>query len=188
MLFHFIILKSIHTLTCQDLFVSRFCHPLCSSSHLDFCHLKTKSLSSENLISLPTMSPYKTLVKLWNRSEHATKILSRLSLTLYLAPLALIFNQFQVLYLSAHENFTRHLVNFRNTRSTTSKSPRTLSLLTTEKEITVQDIAVSIDLLNVYKYLQGWILTRLIVVIIFQNIQILNLNYVSYISINKLLH
>ena len=99
-----------------------------------------------------------------------------------------MFNQFQVLYLSAHENFTRHLVNFRNTRSTTSKSPRTLSLLTTEKEMTAQDIAVSIDLLNVYKYLQGWILTRLIVVIIFQNIQILNLNYVSYISINKLLH
>lgn len=54
--------------------------------------------------------------------------------------------------------------------------------------MTAQDIAVSIDLLNVYKYLQGWILTRLIVVIIFQNIQILNLNYVSYISINKLLH
>ena len=77
-----IILKSIHTLTCQDLCVSWFCHPLCSSSHLDFCHLKTKSLSSENLTSLPTMSPYKTLVKLWNRSGHATKVLSRLSLTL----------------------------------------------------------------------------------------------------------
>ena len=55
---------------------------LCSSSHLNFCHFKTKSLSSENLISLPTMSPYETLVKLWNRAEHATNILSRLSLTL----------------------------------------------------------------------------------------------------------